>query len=375
MIRVRSQMRLKTAHARPRPALTLIELLVVIAIVSILIAMLVPAVQRVRESAQRANCASNLRQMGLALHGYHDANRFFPPGAVTEFDIQDSFHAGFTYLLPHLEQENLRKLYNFEAPWFDKTNYAAVKYEIPIFYCPSNRRGGTMDLTLAIQQWSCEMPPVVGAIDYLLCKGANAALNGDPTKAPTQARGMFNVTFADRDDDGTFQQTHMPRFRVRIKNMTDGLSSTLAIGEGAGGNPLYLVADLGNPGQPVTEPFRGAPTMIDQAWSASSFSDAQHPWYGGIFGVTAQYGLAPDPRDEPMNRRPSTPTIVGADSSGTNANGKSWVGGFRSVHPGGCNFLYADGSVHWLVETIDPAVYRGLSTYAGGECISGAEIP
>lgn len=354
-----------------RLAFTLIETLVVIAMIGILIAVLVPAVQRVRESANRTNCASNLRQIGLALQGYHDANRFFPPGVVTEFDIQDSFHAGFTYLLPHLEQDALRSLYKFEAPWFDPANYAAVAFEIPIFYCPSNRRSGTIDLAAAIEQWRCPMPPTVGAIDYLLCKGANAALHGDPTKAPLQVRGLFNVTFADRiDGDGAFLGTHMPRFRLRIKNVTDGLSSTMAVGEGAGGNPFYLVADLDNLVAAVIDPFRNGPAPIDQSWAASSFSDAHHPWYGGVFGVTAQYGMLPDLRDEPMNLRPSRPTVFASDSSGFNLNGKNSIGGFRSVHPNGCNFLFADGSVQWLSQNVDPAVYRDLSTYAGGETVA-----
>ncbi|MGH7223579.1 MAG: H-X9-DG-CTERM domain-containing protein, partial [Gemmataceae bacterium] len=102
--------------------------------------------------------------------------------------------------------------------------------------------------------------------------------------------------------------------------------------------------------------------------------DYQHPWYAGILGVTAQIGFGADPMDEPMNRRPCMPTILGGDPTGSNAGGLDRVSGFRSMHMVGCNFLFADGSVHFLPQAIDAVVYRALSSYAGGEVISGADF-
>jgi prepilin-type N-terminal cleavage/methylation domain-containing protein/prepilin-type processing-associated H-X9-DG protein len=356
---------------RRRGAFTLLELLVVVAIIGVLIGLLVPAVQRVREAAAGVTCSNNLKQFGLALHAFDSDHGYLPAGMVTELDIQDSFHTAFTYLLPYIDQDNIYKQFNFELQWYATANYTAVGQTAAIFFCPSNRDASQMNLAPIIQQWNSQMPPVAGACDYILCKGANAGLYYYPERVPAQVRGLFNITQANIADNPGGQQTFRttPRFRIHFTDIKDGLSSTIAIGEGAGGNPAYPIEDLKNPGQPVMEPFMNGPAIMEQAWAAASLSDPSHPWYASVFGVTAQFGLAPDPRDEPMNRRPGSPTIVGNDSSGYNLSGRDRVSGFRSMHSGGCYFLFADGSVHWLTQSIDPAVYRALSTYAGGEIV------
>jgi prepilin-type N-terminal cleavage/methylation domain-containing protein/prepilin-type processing-associated H-X9-DG protein len=344
---------------RPRQGgFTLIELLVVIAIIAILIGLLLPAVQKVRESANKVRCQNNLKQLGLALNNYHDTLGSFPPGLVSSSsNVSDAEATGFTFLLPFLEQDNTFRLYHFEEPWFNPVNYEAVGIPVKLFFCPSNRDAGILDLQPYMKQWSQTLPPVAGGCDYVFCKGANASLTTDWARTPRELRGAFGLRRSFKDNTG-----------VRLADITDGTSTTLAMGDAAAGTPIYLVRDLANPDQPATD-LSGQPIVLEQSWSAAGVGDTTHPWYGAVLGVTAQFGLAPDPRDEPMNRRPATPTLYGGDPIGDNSLGHDYVGGFRSLHPGGCNYLFCDGSVHFLSQTIDAAAYRALSTCAGGEFV------
>jgi prepilin-type N-terminal cleavage/methylation domain-containing protein/prepilin-type processing-associated H-X9-DG protein len=345
-----------------RRAFTLIELLVVIAIIATLIGLLLPAVQKVREAAARLKCGNNLKQLGLALHGYHDSRGGLPPAFVCDEDnITHGTHTGFTLLLPFLEQDNTYRLMHFDQPWSAIENYTVVGLSVPVFFCPTNRSQGAIDLVPIAAQWGTPLPPQVGSTDYAFCKGSNAALHRDVTRTPAATRGPFGVA-PTADTPGP-----------ALVKILDGTSNTFAMGEATGGHGYFLARDLSNPSQPAISGVTGQPAVIDQSWSAASVTDPTHPWYGSVFGVTAQYGLAPDPRDEPMNQRLVMPTIWGDDPAGNNARGRDSVSGFRSLHAGGCNFLFCDGSVRFVRQSVSPDVYRALSTYRGGEVISGSD--
>jgi prepilin-type N-terminal cleavage/methylation domain-containing protein/prepilin-type processing-associated H-X9-DG protein len=347
-----------------RRGFTLIELLVVIGIIGIMVALLLPAVQQVREAANRMSCTNNLRQLGLALHNYHGDYGGFPPGLVSSSgNVSDAEATGFTFILPYLEQDNTYHLYDFSNPWYDPRNSTAVGIQVRLFYCPSNRAEGAMDLGPIGAQWGVTLPPSAASCDYAFCKGANGALENNGTGIPGTLLGVFGI------------RTHQQGQRAtRLTDIRDGTSMTIAMGEAAGGSLKYLVRDLNNPSQPVIYPYTGGPIAIDQSWSAAGITDASHPWYGSVLATTAQFGMGDDPVDEPMNRHPATPTVAGGDTTGDNASGMDFVSGFRSLHPGGCNFLFCDGSVRFLSEGIAAPVYRALSTYAGGEVVSADEL-
>lgn len=180
---------------------TLVELLVVIAIIGILIGILLPAVQQVREAARRISCANHVKQLGLAALNYESGFGRFPSGVVDDDDdLQNAFHSGFVYLLPYLEQKNLYDQYDLGTDWKSAQNAPLAQISIPGFHCPSNNSFVAQD------------GGVPGsAIDYALCKGSLAYLHNRNLED-----GMFDVNS-----------------KIDFSSILDGASNTLMMGEAA----------------------------------------------------------------------------------------------------------------------------------------------
>jgi prepilin-type N-terminal cleavage/methylation domain-containing protein/prepilin-type processing-associated H-X9-DG protein len=337
-------------RGRRRSAFTLIELLVVIAIIAILIALLLPAVQQAREAARRLQCKNNLKQLGIALHNYHDVHLCFPAAMYMVAGSPDQVSGNVnTSLLAFVEQGNVRDLINPHIPWFF-ANPAVARMRLPIFACPSDAGADTFSSGF-IASFGVPVGSTFGKSSYAHSIGCNDALCFSPgLGAPpvTSHSGMFAF-----------------HSRTRFADITDGSSNTFAIGEAASG--FKICTGIG-----CTTPLPPAPG--EERTSAHSWllgGHSQPGWQAAGFYYTGNKCSTV----ERLNKNPVTDSlhdVTGTktfDCRGSFAGGPHWASNFRSFHTGGGNFLYADGSVRFLSENIDMQTYRALSTIQGGEVV------
>jgi prepilin-type N-terminal cleavage/methylation domain-containing protein len=327
-----------------RPAFTLVELLVVIAILAVLIALLLPAVQKVRAAAARMQCANNLKQIALAAHTYHDACNCFPPGATPT----PSQASALALLLPYLEQGNLYQQFNFSRDVFsDPVNGPARSQQVPTYLCPSDPSQGF---------YQDPFPPgyVSGKANYAANLGANGwwkDLSGSQVKDPTLS-GVFAWNS-----------------RTRVTDITDGSSNTLLFAEvKRGASPGHDNLDVtvlpppawdNRPANPATNPNNvSPPPACNTPITTLNYRGLQY--YRG-FLITAFYSHTLPPNSQNRDCVRGLPYDQGHLAA-------------RSYHPGGVNASCADGSVHFISDSIQLSTWKNLGTRSGGEVLDGGEF-
>ena len=316
--------------ANARSGFTLIELLVVIAIIGVLVGLLLPAVQQAREAARRSACSNNMKQMGLAVHNYADVNpEKFPVGWVGEYEMgewhgdEGEGHGFASRLLPFIEQNNVYKTINFGQQVSHSSNAAARTTVISTFLCPSDSYGSgdvfnpgaegsgeeTPDANPGGTAYSRSNYPGVFGSEHMAGHDHDdltaALLSGDDEGLePGEGNGVFFAGGANGEN------------AVSFRDVTDGLSKTIMIGE----------------------------------------RDSR---FGGSLWIGRGDGL------EAMMSR-----VVGVGEHVFNSSDPHFED-FFSSHPGGVSFVFADGHVAFLSNGMSEALFQSLATRAGGEVVNG----
>jgi prepilin-type N-terminal cleavage/methylation domain-containing protein len=316
---------MQARHAAHRArGFTLIELLVVIAIIAILIALLLPAVQQAREAARRTQCKNNLKQIGLALHNYHDTFRTFPPGYISR-NVTSSDPAaaeegpGFawaTMILPMLEQANVYESIDFRRDATDPFNIGVGSLYLPAFRCPTDPGEDRFALPNGL---------LLGTSNYVGIFGY-----GSVTMHPGDGTGVF------------FRNS-----RIRFRDIIDGTSNTICAGERMHEHDFV-------------------PTMNRVA--------ANSTWYAAIPGLMRPAGMMMMPG---MMEGPGSLVLghvgqdgmMGMPNMHRTPNTTNHIVHFSSQHTGGVQFLQCDGSVRFVSENIDYQTFRNLGERDDGNVV------
>lgn len=305
-------------HYHRRNGFTIVELLVVIAVIGVLVALLLPAIQNAREAARRTACKNNLKQLALGMHNYETTHRLLPPGYIHKFgpaasSLQPANHAGLAWgamLLPQIEKEDLYDEFDANVPIWDASNLNPREKHIDVFLCPSDPHS---ESNFVVRDDTATPVEKYAAASYAANWGpSNATVNLDDT--PLESQGVF------------FRNS-----RIGIRDIQDGLSSTLAIGERTNG-PI-----------PVTVPTPGGHSVFENAWC------------GAVRDVD---DLPDDHGHMVLFETQFLPNEPDGDDKGLSA-----------PHASLCQFALCDGSVRAISATIDRATYNALGTRNGGEVV------
>ena len=321
---------------RAQRGFTLIELLVVIAIIAVLVALLLPAVQQAREAARRSSCKNNLKQLGLALHNYHDTYTKFPQG---QFQIQGAngwdgqgIHVG---LLPYLDQTPLYNQYNFNVTYISGANHPVTRTKVAVFRCPSDK----------------DYPGPEPGVNYAGCGGSS-----------------INIWSA--DSNGIF-----PRLRSEsMGSITDGTSNAIAFAEilvGDNSQNGVSDSDIVNNGSGGTFADQNFPTQaeinaVETACNALSTTGAVSLSQNGRYWASPHPTQTRFNTSAPPNWKGRTCAFGGGFGQAADRNG---VYPSRSRHTGGVHATLADGSVRFISENIDLRTWQWLGSIDDGNPI------
>jgi prepilin-type N-terminal cleavage/methylation domain-containing protein/prepilin-type processing-associated H-X9-DG protein len=325
---------------RIRKGFTLVELLVVIAIIGILVGLLLPAVQAAREAARRMSCSNNVRQLGIAFHNYESAHKRLPPSRIAT--ATPRFEQSWTaMILPYIEANAIYSQYTFNTPWYAQANDALTTAKIPTMLCPStpsNRDLPPSALYNAITNSLRSDQPVWGYGDYA---SINAVRNSVFQIAGLPSLGTREMLGAlGRGPEG-----------VKFSAISDGLSNTAIVAEGAGRPSIYISGKKAI--NPKTGTVAGLPVVGD-GWGWADINSGFSIDGTNIQGLTNSTSTA------------GVVTMVAGGTCLLNCTNDSEIYAF---HTGGANFCMADGSVHFTSAAINAATFTAIMTRDRGDIV------
>jgi prepilin-type N-terminal cleavage/methylation domain-containing protein/prepilin-type processing-associated H-X9-DG protein len=367
-----------------RTGFTLIELLVVIAIIAILIGLLLPAVQKVREAAARMQCSNNLKQIGLACHNYESTYKYLPPGGA-KWSSSGAPASLVSIILPYVEQANLYNLFDFTTDINSSlSNNGARLQQVPFYLCPSDSSSSYQPNPGLVPTGQPTGQPV-GKNNYV----GNLGTTADQRSTESNRVGIFNfqtTTIPGPTATSTFQQVTT---KLRITAITDGTSNTTMWSEtklsqadaALGGSPydpttVYLLP-ASDAGYSIYTPQTGplfnvtntaaliqGMTFRCNAWQYGPTSRISYrglEYYRGLPAVSANY------------THTVPPNYFGYDCGDLTTFNTAHIAA-RSYHTGGVNVCFADGSVHFIQDTINFPTWQAMGTRTGGEVVNGSQL-